>query len=74
LSQHDHVLSRLSVSQRGALRHVGAAARRAEAADRTRIADLLARAGYEFDDYARALNVFVGMRASCCTFTRTVLD
>ena len=55
MSLHDHVLSRLSASQRVALRHVEAAARRTEVADRTRIADLLARAGCESDDYALAL-------------------
>jgi hypothetical protein len=55
LSPHDHLLSRLSASQRGALRRVEAAACRAEVADSTRIADLLARAGCESDDYARAL-------------------
>jgi hypothetical protein len=52
---HDDALSGLSASQRVALRHVEAAARRAEVADRPRIADLLARAGCESDDYVRAL-------------------
>src|SRR5262252_3302611 len=52
---HDYILSCLSASQRVALRHVEAAARRAEFADRARIADLLARAGSDLDDYARAL-------------------
>lgn len=55
MSPHDHVLSRLSASQRAALRHVEAAARRVEATDRARIADLLARAGCDPDNYARAL-------------------
>jgi len=55
LSPHDQVLSRLSASQRAALRHVEATARRAEAADRARIVDLLARAGCDPDDYVRAL-------------------
>jgi hypothetical protein len=55
LIPQDHLLSRLSASQRRALRHVEAAAFRAEVADRTRIADLLARAGCDSDDYARAL-------------------
>src|SRR5262245_34359437 len=52
---HDYILSCLSASQRVALSHVEAAARRAEAADRARIADLLAPAGCDLDDYARAL-------------------
>lgn len=52
----DPVLSRLSAAQRGALRHVEAAARRTEAADRRRIGDVLGRAGCPFDDYARALD------------------
>jgi len=60
LSLHDHILSCLSASQRVALRHVEAAARRAEAADRARIADLLAPAGCDFDDYARALECVRG--------------
>jgi hypothetical protein len=55
MNLHDHILSRLSAPQCAALRHVEAAACRAEAADRTRIAGLLARAGCEFNDYLRAL-------------------
>jgi hypothetical protein len=60
LSLHDHVLSRLSAPQRVALRHVEAAARRAEVVDRARIADLLARAGSDLDDYGRALECVRG--------------
>jgi hypothetical protein len=51
----DHVLLRLSMSQRAALRHVETIACRAEAADRGRIGDMLTRAGCDCDDYARAL-------------------
>jgi hypothetical protein len=51
----DHVLLRLSMCQRAALRHVEAIACRAEAADRGRIGDMLTRAGCDCDDYARAL-------------------
>jgi hypothetical protein len=51
----DHVLSRLSMCQRAALRHVEAIACRAEAADRGRTGDMLTRAGCDCDDYARAL-------------------
>jgi hypothetical protein len=60
LSLHDHALSRLSASQRVALRHVEVAARRAEVAHRTRIADLLARGGCDPDDYVRALECVRG--------------
>jgi len=55
LSPHDHVLSSLSASQRAALRHVEATARRTETADHARIVDLLARAACDPDDYFRAL-------------------
>jgi hypothetical protein len=54
-NQRDHVLSCLSMSQRTALRHVEAIARRAEAANRGRISDMLTRAGCDCDGYARAL-------------------
>jgi hypothetical protein len=60
LSLQDYVLSRLSASQRITLRHVEAAARRAEVVDCARIADLLSRAGCDRDDYARALECVRG--------------
>src|SRR5262245_35664047 len=47
--------SRLSMSQRAALRHVERAARRAEAVARARIAGLLARSACDPDKYAQAL-------------------
>jgi hypothetical protein len=49
-------LSGLSPSQRAALCHVEVIARKAEAAARARIADLLDRTGYDPGDYVRALD------------------
>ena len=51
----DHVLSRLSASQRAALLHVEATARGEEGAARARIDDLLVSAGSATDDYIQAL-------------------
>jgi hypothetical protein len=73
LSSYDHVLALLSGSQRAALRHVEAIARRAEAADRARIADMLRHAGCGSDDYARAQEN-VRTHVSYCIFIQIGLD